>query len=361
MRLYFKVVVFFYSVFLLNNLRVFGQKSIKSHNTYTVNNQVFTKDSVPLHGYYKINYTSYMTNWKKELSHFKDGYRQGESKILRFNKLEEEGVFVKGLRYGKWNKYHYFNGALARTTTYINGLKNGKEMGYDTFNRYVCNYVNDTLEGAYIKYDRYPQLLGSKEFYKKGKKLYKYIYDDFLNIIKEEFYTKLNDSITIKIKTRKVKDNYYVDSLYYKQNAFGKEEPYLLKAYKNNTINTKHEINISKDKKRTGSGDFIFTIKSTDKTGNQIAIFFHYYEFFSISSSISNFRKWLLEGTFNPFKPCDLFNLMVFEGFENITIYYRRNRGGLYEISYEEKDKTYTCSPNWIKDTTYYKQCYRSF
>ncbi len=238
-------------------------------------------------------------------------------------------------------------------------MKNGKEIGYDTYNTYVCNYVNDTLEGVYVKYDRYSQFLGSKEFYKKGEKVYKYIYDDLLNVIKEEFYSKLNDSITIKTKTRKVKGNYYVDSLYYKKNTFGKEEPYLLKAYKNNTINSKHEINITKDKKRAGSSDFIFTVKSTDKRGNQISIFFHYNEFLSISSSIYNFRKWLLEGTFNPFEPCDLFNLMVFEGFENITIYYRRNKGGLYEISHEEKDKTYVCNLNWIKDTAYYKQCYR--
>ncbi len=62
MRLYLKLVAFFCFIFLLNNVRVFGQKNIKSHDIYTINNQVFTKDSVPLHGYYKIKYTSYLTN-----------------------------------------------------------------------------------------------------------------------------------------------------------------------------------------------------------------------------------------------------------------------------------------------------------
>lgn len=333
---------------------VFAQKKIKSNTLYTIENQVFTLDSIPLEGFYEVK-----RNKAKEVSYFKKGYRFGVSKNLKFNKLEEEGSYVKGLKHGIWNRYHHFNGNLFSTVNYKNGLKHGKEINYEyTYHgrhvRDICNYVNDTLDGAFITYN-YWGVLESKTVYKKGEKQYKHIYDEFLNIEKKEHYTNKKDSIVVKQKIEKIKDDVYIDSVFYKINKYNKKHAYLNKTYKNNTMIFKAEILVEQDTTRTEQSDKVFYINAYNGEGDKSSIFIFYD---SNKVNLNDIVSSVIDSKYrNPFKPCDVFYELVFAGVDYFTIYHKDFSNSILSYTYEEKKEEITdCYPSYFDTKDGYKQ-----
>ncbi len=352
---------------ILSHLYSFSQKTpkkIKSNKLYTINNQLFLKDSTALNGYYKIKYTDFLNDWKTEITYFKNGFRFGNSKILRFNKLEEEGIYVDGVKHGIWKQYSYKYGTLETTTEYKNGLKNGKEFGKRISSGYfICNYVDDVIDGPLLKYD-FRGYLESKEYYEKGEKIYKHKYDDLLNIIEETYFTK-NKGISISEEKRQINNDIYIDSLYYnrdtelaKSSYSIKKTPFKIKSYKNSTLLVQKEISIHKDTTRVGKKNKVLTFNYDNYIHNKhTSISVYYDEYYSISE----IKKALLTNYALNYNFCSSDLFFFWATFKNLYLYvnYRKN-GNTHEIHYAERDKKtpVACNKKIMKEGDNFKQTY---
>lgn len=105
---------------------------IKSNKIYSTNNQFFTTDDIPLNGCYRVKKDKhtylYSQNCEIEISHFKEGFREGVSKEFESKKLIREGSYVDGLKHGTWKEYD-FNGELNLTSEFKNGKKMERNSG----------------------------------------------------------------------------------------------------------------------------------------------------------------------------------------------------------------------------------------
>jgi len=317
-------------------------KKIKSKNLYTENNQVFSKDSIPLSGFYKIKYSDFRNRHKSEISHFKDGFRIGNSKKLRFNKLEEQGTYTNGLKHGTWKEYFYKYGTLELTTEYKNGLKNGKEFGKQILSGYfICKYVNDTIDGALLKYG-YNGYLESKEYFEKGEKIYELKYDEFLNVIEENNFHKKNNEVIVRQKKKEWKNETYIDSFYYKNDnvlAKGwytkKRIPFKIKRYKNDTIYLKKEIVIQKDTTHKNKNNYTLTVYYDDfnrKRNTSIRIYYNNY-----LHRLKSIKEVLILNHGPDYNPCALHQSFDFLGnADNVHLYATyRKKGAIYEVEYK--------------------------
>lgn len=330
---------------ILSHIQLFSQKTpkkTKSNKLYINKNQVFTKDSVALNGYYKIKYTDFLNDWKTEITHFKDGFRFGNSKILRFNKLEEEGTYTNGVKHGTWKKYFYNNGTLMVTTEYKNGLKNGKEFGKRiSLGYFICNYVDGLIDGPLLKYN-FRGYLESKEYYEKGEKIYKHTYDDLLNIIEEINFSKKSGNI-VSQKRRKINNDIYIDSLYYNDDTkLAKESfslsrtPFKVKKYKNNKLLSKKEITKQQDTTRL-SGKNILTFHYDDYIHNKHKTVSIYCDDYYL---ISEIKKMFLNYSNLTYNFCSSDLPIPFLSFKELYLYVTNKKGGdIYEINYSRKEE----------------------
>jgi len=360
---------------ILSHSNVFSQKTpkkIKSNKLYIENNQVLTKDSIPLTGHYRIKYTKYANfsnRLKKEISYFKDGFRIGNSKIFKFNKLVEEGTYANGLKHGAWRKYYHFNNKLYLTTHYVNGIKNGKEFGnYISEKYFICNYVDGVIDGPLLIYG-YDNYLKSKEVYKKGELLYKYTYDDLLNITKEINFSKKNSDIIAERKVTKFKNDTYIDSFFYKndlelaqRNYRIRRTPFKIKHFKNDTISYQKKVTIQKDTTRDGKNNYVLTFNYHDYISNQdIDISIYYNNYLVRNYQIDMFQNDLLNSTLPRYNPCYSYGVLTFNSFSNLYLYITRNKGKLVdeiEQTQKSKKKPNTCTERTMKDGDEFKQTF---
>jgi len=292
---------------------------------------------------------------KSEITYFKNGFRYGHSKILRFNKLEEEGVYVNGLKHGTWKEYYYKHGTLQLTTEYKYGLKNGKEFGkLFSLGYFTCNYVDGVIDGPLLKYD-FRGYLESKEYYEKGKKQYKHTYDDFLNITEEVNFSK-NEGVTILLEKRKIKDDTYIDSLYYNDEAilskklsYVQEIPFKIKHYKNNKLYLQKEVHIEKDITRTGEKNYKFTFYYDDYVNDKQRTVSIYYD---------NSLNYNLNYNFCS---TDTDMLFFWVTFKELYLYITYEKGGnTYEVHYtrEYNETSVKCNQDIVEEGDTFKQTY---
>ncbi|WP_181369473.1 toxin-antitoxin system YwqK family antitoxin [Flavobacterium album] len=78
------------------------------------------------------------------------------------------GKYEKGKKIGEWD-YFYSTGILRSKESYQNGLQSGKSFGYNDDGRLasIANYVNDSLQGIYERYDY--GILSGTYYYNHGK------------------------------------------------------------------------------------------------------------------------------------------------------------------------------------------------
>ncbi len=344
----------FLILILLSYFNVFGQKTpkrIKSHKTYTKNNQVFNNNSIPLNGHYKIKYTDYLNKWKTEISYFKNGYRYGISKILRFNKLEKKGTYAQGLKHGEWRSYHHFNGKLYLTTHYKNGKKHGKEINeLHALEKTICNYVNDSIDGPLITYDTFNGILKSKAFYKQGKKMYKHVYDDFLNIIEELQFSNKSPNISIERKKREHNNDIFIDSLFYRNN-----HPFKKTFYKNNKLIFTKEVFIKKDTTRTGKNSYVFIANFFDNNKNTLSVSMYYSNILLDPSSIYEIKNHTLNYASSS---CDIYNsLLFFSALSYFNLYIERNNLK-YQATYDADKNLNHCTLDPIYEPIRFRQSF---
>ena len=299
-------------------------KKIKSHKTYSKDNRVFTNDSIPLNGYYKIKYTDFLNDWKTDISYYKNGLKYGVSKILRFNKLEEKGTYVEGVKHGTWEKYYYFSGNLELTSEYKNGLKEGKEFG-DTFEhgKFICNYKKNLKEGPLFSYNGYNGYLDYKEYYEKGEKIYKHSYDDFLNIIETQKFSDDINHVSITAIKRKNGNHILLDSIFYKSdNTIYNDKKIVFKIikYRDNKLVVKRDVVIKKDSIRKGEYDRILIANSYDDKGKKTSALIFFNELLMDPFNLAYFKKSIIKQSLSP---CKLFNLFVFSDFSKVIIYFK--------------------------------------
>ncbi len=346
MRLYIFLIISVSSCFTL-----FCQKrpqKIKSDEIYVAQHQVFSNDSTPLNGYYKIKYVGFLGRNEVEVSRFKNGYRYGSSKVMRSNTVLREGDYVNGRKHGTWKNYE-----TDITSEYKNGLKHGKEFGKRMMGgKFICTYENDSLHGTKIKYGYFGDI-ESKESYHKGKKLYEHKFDDFLNIIEKRTFTYVNDTLTIEERMTEKKDIRSIDSIY-----FHKERPVRSRFYKNNKLLHEREICITKDTTRSGKYDKIFTLNFYDKERTKQSISFYYNEQLVSFSSIKDISKYIISD--HLVSDIDsFFQSMLFSyPFEKIHIYiYQNNVFSQYRCFFDNQNISSDCS-NKYQTPTYFKQSY---
>ncbi|MEL1245035.1 tetratricopeptide repeat protein [Flavobacterium sp. DGU11] len=111
-------------------------------------------------------------------------------------KIITTGKFEKSRKTGEWS-YFYANGILRSKDNYQNGLQSGKSFSYNDDGRLasIVNYVNDSLQGVYERYD-YGVLSGSY-YYNRGNANgpAKFFYSDG-SLSSESFY--INDELQSK-------------------------------------------------------------------------------------------------------------------------------------------------------------------
>ncbi|MDC1162062.1 hypothetical protein OAT18_01330 [Tenacibaculum sp.] len=324
-------------------------KNITSNKIYEKNHCVFKSDGTPLNGFYKIKYNSRGHKNRAEISYLKNGFRYGNSKILRGNKLSEEGTYFNGLKYGTWKNYN-----LNITSTYKNGLKNGKEFGNKILKgKFVCNYVNDSLDGPMIIYDSYYGYLESKTQYKKGEKISYIRYDHFLNITEEHYFVNTHKKITIQTKVKKIKGSLYLDSIFYNNKV-----PYKSKTYKNNTFLFQKEILIKKDNSREDRNDYVFVANFYNRNWELNSVYMYYDETLVNDSTIAKYCDIIINKA--PFGSCDFINhLLVFTNLKQINLYEDNYTGLLLNVTNPSlKDTQGECRIATIKKKGKTKQSY---
>lgn len=292
-------------------------------------------------GYYKIKYTKYfhsLSNKHSEISYFKNGFRYGYSRLLRFNKLEEEGTYVNGLKHGIWKSYFFFNGELRLTSEYKMGKKNGVEFGKNFNGKFICNYINDTIDGSLLTYDNFSGYLKSKEYYNRGEKLYKHTYDDFLNIKEEHHYSNIKDTIIIEENIKKIGKGNRIDSTFYNKKeitVFNEKIPFKLKQYTKGKKIFERETLIKKDTTRIGENNYILIINDYFDAERKTIMHIYYNSLLLNLHTLQSIRKSVIETRADI---CLLYNTLIFEGFEKFSVYYQNEESNyFYELNYDKK------------------------
>lgn len=315
---------------------IFGQTKynrIKSDEIYTENNQVFTKNHIPLNGHYKIKNAN--NSRIIEISHFENGFRQGVSKELFKKKVETKGTYIDGLKHGVWKNF-----SLGITSEYKYGKKNGVEFGKTLYHEnYVCTYVNDNIDGFLLKYNS-NNVLNSKEFYKRGKIEYIHKYDDSLNIIETSnfFY---NDPINLECKKLTNKGISKTDSIFYEKEPLFKNigTPFKIIKYENQKKILEFEILELKDSLCKQKEDVKFCINYSDKIGEKTKMFFIYNNLLNSYTIPLIKRSIFTSHSLTQFKPEDLYFLLFINGFNKINIYVDfSHTDTLYKVKYYEKN-----------------------
>ena len=80
---------------------------------------------IPLQGNFELIINPYQT----EKSTFKDGFKNGQTRIYRKKRLAEIGMYKDNLKVGEW-KYYDSNQKLWRLSNFENGLQEGEEKIY---------------------------------------------------------------------------------------------------------------------------------------------------------------------------------------------------------------------------------------
>jgi len=309
-----------------------GYKRIKSNKIFTKNNQVLSKDSIPLNGHYRIKHTKS----RYELSYFENGFRQGISKELYRKTVEQKGIYLNGLKHGVWENY-----SLGITSEYKNGKKDGKEFG-NTFElgRFICNYSNDSIDGLLLKYN-YQDSLDSKQYYKKGQIKSILKYDDSLNVIETSNFTYDND---ILIENRRITEKGIVkiDSIFYENyviNPYSKNRgiPFKIIKYENQQKTAKLEVLNLKDPSRENYRKF--SINYYDKNGEKTEMYIFYNDLL-YSHSIPYIQEdILMRNDINKIDPEGFYFILTLYGFTNINIYVDfPHTETLYTVKYYEEN-----------------------
>lgn len=125
-----RTYLIFTFLFLSSNIIFAQQKYVKldleaTEYDFNSDRTLLKGAGIPLHGNFELITNPYQT----EESTFKDGFKNGQTRIYRKKKLAEIGLYDNNLKVGEW-KYYDSNQKLWRVSNFENGLQEGEEKIY---------------------------------------------------------------------------------------------------------------------------------------------------------------------------------------------------------------------------------------
>lgn len=125
-----RAYLIFTFLFLSSNLMLAQQKYIKLdleviEYDFNTEKTLLKGAGIPLQGNFELVINPYQT----EKSTFKDGFKDGQTRIYRKKKLAEIGMYKDNLKVGEW-KYYDSNQKIRRISNFENGLQEGEEKIY---------------------------------------------------------------------------------------------------------------------------------------------------------------------------------------------------------------------------------------
>lgn len=171
-----------------------------------------------------------------------------------------------------------------------------------------------------------------KEYYEKGREVYKHKYNNSSDIIEEQYFIYIENHLKIKTKIKRIRTDIHIDSIFYNTD----DDPFKILHYENDRMIFKNEIFIEKDTIHEGEDYYVLKVKSYDETGNKTTAFIY------INGVLlePQFVQILKNGIINSHEllsPCSFGLLLHRSGFSEINIYYTYNNS-LYIVESDDRD-----------------------